>query len=56
MTARVLSAICGDIILRIINQQPTHAERVDFARIAHAHNQITSAQLALYEEQACERA
>lgn len=52
MTARVLSAICGDIIMRIINQQPTPAERLDFARIAHAHQQITDAQFAVYEEQA----
>lgn len=56
MTARVLSAICGDIITRIINQQPTPVERADFARIAHQHNQITDEQLAFYEEQACERA
>jgi hypothetical protein len=55
VTARVFSAICGDIIMRAINQQPTPVERLDFARIAHAHDQITDAQLAVYEEQACVR-
>lgn len=43
MTARILSAVCGDVIMRIINQQPTPAERADFARIAHTYNQITDA-------------
>lgn len=52
MTARILSAVCGDVIMRIINQQSTPAERADFARIAHAHQQITDAQLAVYEEAA----
>lgn len=55
MTARVLSAICGDIIMRCINSRPTPAERADFARIAHSFDQITDAQLAVYEEAARER-
>ena len=55
MTARRLDAIAAPMFIRIINQQPTPAERADFARIAHQHNQITDEQLAFYEEQACER-
>lgn len=56
MTARILSAVCGDVIMRCINSRPTPAERLDWARIAHADKNITDAQLAFYEEAARERA
>lgn len=56
MTARRLDAIAAPMFIRLINSRRTAAERLDWAEIAHQHNQITDEQLAFYEEQACERA
>ncbi len=52
MTARRFDAIASDLFLGLINSRRTAAERLDWAEIAHQHNQITDEQLAFYEEQA----
>jgi hypothetical protein len=55
MTARRFDAIANGLFIGLINQRRTWAERLDWAEIAHQHNQISDEQLAFYEEHARER-
>ncbi len=56
MRPRRFNAIASDLFIALINSRATAAQRLDWAEIAHQHNQISDEQLAFYEEQACERA
>ena len=55
MTARRFDAIASGLFIALINSRRTAVERLEWAEIAHQHNQISDAQLAFYEEQARER-
>lgn len=52
MTYRRFNAVCEPIFLRLIESRPTPAERLDWAEIAHQHNQISDEQLARFEREA----
>lgn len=56
MSARPLGALFEPLLIRIIAQQPTPAERLAFARLAHEAGAISDAALCVFAEAAKEAA